>query len=241
VVEPGAEVAFELIRKQGAALITKHPTRGEFAERSERFVEYVEQHYDSWVEFVRKGGFPKDAKPILVTGVDLTREFAMIAYSDNQTRVKCKFSAALPGLASTSTSLWGSWHTTGLVWEKCGPHPMLENLVSAESSALGPEVQDGYTQCIFIKYCTFRKRDAILKRLGIPIVLKAGAGPHQLPKRDEGDNSGEEGLRTLSPEDSAEPDPPETGSSRDEVIHNVPTVGPKHLTTPTTSHELDQG
>jgi hypothetical protein len=66
----------------------------------------------------------------------------------------------------------------------------------------------------------------------LPIVLKAGAGPHQLPKGNHGDdNSGEEGLQVLSIDDSTEVDYPETGSPRDvfdEVIHNVPTVGPKH-------------
>ena len=201
-------------------------------------MKYIKQHYESWVDFARENDHPEDVRPILVAGVDLTREFATVAYSDNQTRVECEFSAALPGVASTSVSVWGSWHTAGLVHTNCGPYPTWESPSSGESSALEPEIQDEYTQCVFIKYYIFHKRHTIRKRLFLPIVLKAGAGPHQLPKRDREDgNSDEEGLQVLSVDDSTEPGPdhPETGPPGDEfdkVTYNVPTVGPVTLSRP---------
>ena len=75
---------------------------------------------------------------------------------------------------------------------------------------------------MFIRYYTIRKR------VFIPMIIKAGAGPHQLPKGDRGDDYlGEERLQTLSIEDLPGGDYPETRDSFDEVIHNVPTVGPK--------------
>ena len=222
-MEPGAKIAFELTSKQGATLITKHPTYREDVERERRFVKYIKQHYESWVDFARELDHPEDARPILVTGVDLTREFAMVAYSDNQSHVECEFSAALPGVASTSVSVWGSWHTAGLVHTNCGPHPTRGSRNSSESSAFESEIPDEYTQCVFIRYYTIRKR------FFFPTVFKAGAGPHQLPKGDSGDGSSdEEGLQVSSVDDSMEIDLPETGSPRDtidEVIHNVPTVG----------------
>ena len=226
-VEPGARISFELTSKQGAALVTKHPTYREHIERDRRFVNYIKRHYESWVEFAREQDHPEDVRPILVTGVDLTREFATVAYSDNKTRMECEFSAALPAIASTSVSVWGSWHTPGLVHTNCGPHPTRRSGNLGDSSVPESEIPDEYNQCVFICYYTIRKR------LLFPTVLKAGAGPHQLPKGNhEDDDLGEEGLQVLSIGDSTEVDSPKTGSPPedvfDEVIHNVPTVGPTH-------------
>ena len=219
-------MAFELTRKQGAALITKHTTYREEIERERTFENYAKQHYESWVDFARERGDGDNIKPVLVTGVDLTREFATVAYSNSQTRMECEFSAAVPGVASTSVSVWGSWRAQGLVYTNCGPRPSpargsrRPNEGSANSE---PEIPDECDQCIFIRYYTIRKR------VFIPMVIKAGAGPHQLPKRNNSDDdSGEESLQVSSVDDSMEVDFPETGSpggSFDEVIHNVPTVG----------------
>ena len=224
-VEPGARISFELTSKQGATLITKHPTYREHIERDRRFVDYIKQYYESWVDFAREHGYPDDVKPILVTGVDLTRDFATVAYSDNRTRMECEFSAALPTVASASVAVWGSWNTPGLVHKNCGPDLTQQSPESSESPAPESKIPDEYTQCVFIRYYTIRKR------FFIPTVLKAGAGPHQLPRGGHGDDDlVEEGLQVLSVDDSTEVDYPETGPPGDvfdEVIHNVPTVGLK--------------
>ena len=221
-------MAFELTRKQGAALITKHPTYRDDIERQRTFENYTKQHYESWVDFGRERGDGENVRPVLVTGVDLTREFATVAYSDNQTRMECEFSAAVPGLASASASVWGSWHTQGLVHTNCGPDPFptRRRRNPDQASALETEIPDEYNQCVFIRYYTIRKR------VFIPMIIKAGAGPHQLPKGDDGDDGSAWERLQISPIDH-----PmeigyvqETGSPRDtsdEVIHNVPTVGPK--------------
>ena len=103
-MEPGAKISFELTCKQGAALITKHPTYWEDIEKEATFESYTKQHYDSWVKFARGRGDGENIKPVLVTGVDLTREFVMVAYSDNQTRMECEFSAAVPGISCTDST-----------------------------------------------------------------------------------------------------------------------------------------
>ena len=224
-MEPGARIAFELTRKQGAALITKHPTYRDDIERQRTFENYTKQHYESWVDFARERGDAENVRPILITGVDLTREFATVAYSDNQTRMGCEFSAAVPGIASTSTSVWGSWHTQGLVYTNCGPDPLPTRGERNPDygSALESAIPDEYDQCVFIRYYTIRKR------VFIPIVIKAGAGPHQLPEGD--DDSDVEELQTSPIDDPMEIDYGlKTASPRDtfdEVIHNVPTVGPR--------------
>jgi hypothetical protein len=244
-VEPGAGITFELTRNQGAALITKHPTYQEDIERELIFEDYTKKHYQSWVDFSRERGHGRNIRPILVTGVDLTREFATVAYSDNRTRMECKFSATAPAVVSASASLWGSWRTDGLVHTNCGPHPFhitQADRESSESPALESAIPDEYNQCVFIRYYTIR-----MKAFIIPTVVKAGAGPHQLPRPDpRGDNIGEEELQLQpwSDDDSMEVDGDsmevnddsievgclETGSHTntfDEVIHNVPLVCPK--------------
>jgi len=236
-------VAFALTHKQGAALITKHPTYREDIERERTFEGYTKRHYDSWVDFAREHGHGENIRPVLVTGVDLTREFATIAYSDNHTHVECEFSAGVPAMASASVSLWGSWRTQGLVHTNCGPHPFPTrgNRSANESSTLESMIPDEYDQCVFIRYYTIRRR------VFIPIVLKAGAGPHQLPKGDTGDDANEETLLVLSEDDPMEVDYQESGSpinASDEVIHNVPLVGLKHsprlpLLTDTTKDDRD--
>jgi hypothetical protein len=246
-VEPGARIAFEFTGKQGGALITKYPTYQEDIEREHTFEDYIKKHYDSWVKFSRDQGHGKDIRPVLVTGVDLTREFATVAYSADRTHMECKFSAVAPGLASASAELWGSWEVKGLVRTNCGPRPVRppqRDHGSSGGSTLESAIPlDKYHQCVFIRYYT------IHKFLGmIPEVIKAGAGEHQLPKRDpRGDNTGEEGLRASSDDNSTEVDCTETGSralsasDEVEVIHNVSSVCPEHYTRSPPTYKLDQG
>jgi len=221
-VEPGARIAFELTSKQGAALITNHPTYREDIERERRFVNYTKKHHKSWVEFAREQDHGENIRPVLVTGVDLTREFATIAYSDNQTHMECEFSVGVPAVASTSVSVWGSWRTQGLVHTNCGPYPsqIPENLNLTDSSASESAIPDEYNHCVFVRYYT-------LIKLGfIPLILKAGAGPHQLPKENLEDGTAGKVVVAISDDDddSMVVDCTETSPS---VTHNVPLVGPE--------------
>jgi hypothetical protein len=124
--------------------------------------------------------------------------------------------------------VWGSWHTETSVHTNCGPylaHTIQGDRRSSEVSALESAIPpDDHNQCVFIRYYTIRRR------LFIPMVIKAGAGPHQLPKSDpRDDNTGEEGLQPSSDDDSTEDDYQDriTHNAFDEVIHNVPPVCPK--------------
>ena len=223
-VEPGAGITFELTKDRGAVLITNHPTYREDIQRRLAFQNYTKKHYQSWVDFSREKDYGDDIRPILVTGVDLTREFAAAAYSDNKTSMSCTFSAAATGVVSASASVWGSWHTERSVHTNCGPqfvHSIQGNRGSSEGFPLESEIPpDDYNRCVFIGYYTVRN---ILNV--IPRVIKGGAGPHQLPVSDRrGDNTGEEGLRVLSYDDSTEVDYQEAS---DEVVHNVTSVCPE--------------
>jgi len=185
-LEPGSSFSFELTEKQGAALVTKYQTYREDVRLAGNFEEYTKQHYDSWVAFARKTGHGSDTKPFLVTGVDVTRDFAMMSYSNNDNNLTSEFTTSVPGIASA----WGTWRTTGMVHTNRGPQlrrpPSPTQSVCSTSSGNShtETVSDEYNQCVFVRYYTVRKR------LGIPRVIRAAAGPHDLgPGGRDGEGS----------------------------------------------------
>ena len=200
-LEPGVSFSFELTEKQGAALVTKYRTYREDIELESAFEEYTKRHYDSWVTFARNARHGNDIKPVLVTGVDMTRDFAMIAYSNNSAQLSSEFSTSVPLLASASASAWGTWHTQGLVHTNCGPQ-----LCSPPPSPDEPDIYPSggiqidvtpneYNQCVFIRYYTMRRR-----ALMFPKLIKAGAGPHDLGSGSNHDETFPELTVQLSPD-----------------------------------------
>ena len=176
VLEPGSSFSFQLTEDQGAALVTKYRTYREDVQLAGNFKKYTKDHYDSWVTFARETGHGNDIKPILVTGVDMTKDFAMMSYSNNDDNLTSEFTTSAPG----GGSVWGSWRTSGSVYTNCGPHlsrpPSPTQTVDLASSGTdhAESTPDEYNQCVFVRYYTVRKR------LGIPRVIKAAAGPHDL-------------------------------------------------------------
>lgn len=196
-------------------MVTKRATYREDIERRFAFEKYIKKHYYSWVDFAREHGHDNNPKPVLVTGVDLTKEFAMLAYSHNSVRPECEFSAAVPAVASASLSLRGTWRTEGLVHTNCGPRtrPLAietaPSLDSGDHATSGSTIPSEYNQCTFIRYYTIRRKGLI------PKLIKAGGGPHDLGGYDSGsDSSNPARIQGLSDEN-------EGGS---DVVHNLPSV-----------------
>ena len=146
----------------------------------------MKDHYDSWVTFARDSGHGNDIRPVLVTGVDMTRDFAMMAYSTNDANLTSEFTTSAAGVGS----VWGTWRATGSVHTNCGPHlcysPSPTQTTDPMSSGnTDTEAVSGEdNQCVFVRYYTVRKR------LGIPRVIKAAAGPRDLGSggRDNGES-----------------------------------------------------
>ena len=201
MLEPGRTILLQLAGEQGAALLTKYPTIREDIEAAGTPKQYIKRHYSSWVEFASTKGHGDDINLVLVTGVDRTRDFAMMSYSknDDDDDLTCGF---LPAVGDTSASVWGTWKTTGFVHTSCGPKRYFSlpstqatDSTPSESNAVGAVLEE-YNQCTFIRYYTVRKR------LGIPRVIKAGAGPHNIGPMDREDK----GLSEVeSPSSDSEP------------------------------------
>ena len=186
MLEPGSTISFRLTGGQGAALLTKYKTLREDVERAGTFEGYAKKHFASWVAFARETGHGDDINPVLVTGVDRTKDFAMMSYSGDDHNMTSEFTTSVPEVASTS--VWGTWHTAGFVFTNCGsqlgcPPSPTQTVDSTSSGDDNTEPgSDWFDQCVFVRYYTVRKR------LGIPRIIKAGAGPH-----DPGTGSCEDG------------------------------------------------
>lgn len=181
MLEPGISISFEHTEKEGAALVTKYPTYRGNAQRESTFKAYTKHHYDSWVAFARATGHGDDIKPVLVTGVDMTRDFAMMACSNNGASLRSEFTTSVPMVASASASVWGTWRTEGLVHTNCGPQmccppssTQTTDITPSSDSGTGA-TPGGYNQCVFVRYFTMRKRALVFPR-----VMRAAAGPHDL-------------------------------------------------------------
>lgn len=224
LLEPGSSISFQLAGSQGAALLTKYPTYREDIQRERTFEEYTKEHYDSWVAFARERGHPSDVKPVLVTGVDLTRDFAMLSYSNNdEYNLRAQFTASDLGVVSP----WGTWDAPGAVDTNCGPQLCRP---PSRCSHMGA-VSDEYDQCVFVRYYTVRRR------LGIPRVIRAAAGPHDIGPggRDDESSSGVEcnsdtssDVASSLSDDSRGDDrssATSTDSESDAAIHNTIPVG----------------
>jgi len=227
MLEPASTISFQLSGKQGVALLTKHSTYREDARRVGIFEEYTKEHYASWVVFARDTGYG-DVNPVLVTGVDRTKDFAMLCYSNNSNELECKFTTSALGIPS----VWGTWEKPGFVHTNVGPQSRLPPSTQPEApSSSGNSLPDEYNQCVFIRYLTVRKR------FWIPRIMKAAAGPHDLggrgadgegPLLEARHNSGSGSETASSPSNS---DSGDDGSSftsvdteSDIVVHNTTTV-----------------
>ena len=161
----------------------------EDARSESTFEKYVKRHYESWVMFARDKECGDDVRPILVSGFDMTRDFAMLAYSNKGVSVEFGSEVDVPMFASASASITVTRRAGCSPHFKCGPQPwglppIRQVTDSPFSQSADPRaVPDGFDQCVFIRYYTAR-----LRKWMPPKVFRAGAGPHDL---GSGDNRGE--------------------------------------------------
>jgi len=179
-LQPGAHFSFELTGNHGAALMTRYPTYMEDALLESVFEKYIKRHYESWVKFARSEGYGDDIQPVLVSGFDATKDFAMLAYTNEGTFLEAGSDVAVPMLASAYASVWVTRHTRCSPHFKSGPQswdllPMVQAIDFPSSQlANARTIPTGFDQCVFIRYYTMRSKWLF------PKVIRAGAGPHDL-------------------------------------------------------------
>jgi hypothetical protein len=234
-LEPGASFSFELTGNRGAALVTKYSTYREDSLLEAGFERYTKRHYASWVAFARHKDYGNDVQPVLISGFDMTRDFAMVAYSNENTSVESDLTITVPMLASASAAIWGTWRTrcsphTNHGPQECSPPPPGRAINSSSTQlAEAAEIPNEFNQCVFVRYYTMRMRGPLAL---FPKVIRAGAGPHDF---GPGDNAGNT-LPELTVQSNTEPSDNEDHTGRlvaaianidlepDTVIRNTPYV-----------------
>ena len=227
--KPSTHFTFELGGKRGASLITGSDTyRKDASSEYGVFMGYTKRHYRSWVEFSRSSG---DVQPILVDGFDLTKDYTMVAYSNEDT-YDCKLAFDIPIVAPVSGSIRGTWRTNKTPHTKSGPQERLpphERATGPSSQPAEESATNEFNQCVFIRYYTMRWKNWVFRE-----VIRAGAGPHDL---GSGDSRGgvfpELTVRTSAESTTSDDEDPggqwdhttdDTGSDADIVVHNTPHV-----------------
>ena len=170
--------------------MTKHSTYKEDSLLESAFESYTKHHYKSWVAFARHKQYGEDVQPVLISGFDMTRDFAMVAYSNESTSVESDLTITVPMLASASAAVWGTWRTrcsphTNYGPQECSPPPPGRAIDLSSQLTETSGIPSEFNQCVFVRYYTMRMRGP----LGLfPKVIRAGAGPHDL---GPGDNAGD--------------------------------------------------
>ena len=216
-----ANFSFELTGDRGAALVTRHQTISEDTSLETAFETYTKRHYKSWVEFARHKQYGNDIRPFLVSGFDMTKDFAMVAYSNRGHLFESNDTIAIPMFTCTSSPFQGTWRTKHQVYVTDGPHQRSssprEQVPDPSSSPSGDagSIINEFNQCVFLRYYTMRWRKWMPM---LPKVVRAGAGPHDL---GSGDNRGD-----TFPELAVQYDPEHT-KSYDAYLgrRSVPTAG----------------
>ncbi|KII92236.1 hypothetical protein PLICRDRAFT_465825 [Plicaturopsis crispa FD-325 SS-3] len=188
VVDAGASFHFELASDQGAILLTKYRTYRCDAQLDGNCRRYTRKHHASWVRFAIDKGHGDDVSPILVTGTDLTLDFAMLAYASLDRQLSVGFQAAAIGAPVTAHgSIWGEWVHSGSVHHTCGPQlsalPAVEDIATAFSDPNDSYRPNAFDQCVFVR--GYR----VYKRLGVfpkTLRLRAAADPDDLSKYYDG-------------------------------------------------------
>ena len=173
-IQPNVKFSFQLTGIRGAALTTRDSTYNEDSLSDSTFRKYTKRHYESWVKFAGDKGYGENLRPVLVSGFDMAKDFAMAAYSNNSASVQAGAGLSLPMFVDASASAWGEWRTERTPFVNHGPQqvrpPDLPLLLRSEPESPSTE----YKQCVFLRYYTMRLI------LGFPIQLRAAAGPHDL-------------------------------------------------------------
>ena len=183
-------LSLELPGNRGAALATKYSTyREEFPSES-TFEVYTKRHYESWVKFAREKQYGSDIYPVLVTGFDMTEDFTMVAYTNDNASLESWNTINVPMVASASASIRDTWHTRCSSHTSSGPHQyspsphkQAEDSPFLQSVGTG-SVPNELNQGVFIQYYTMRSRKG---RQMFPKVNRSGAGPHDLDSGNRGD------------------------------------------------------
>jgi hypothetical protein len=210
--------------------VTRYPAYREDVLEESAFEQYTKKHYNSWVTFSKPYG--ANVKPVLVTGFDMTKDFAMTAYSNNGPS-ESNLSISVPKRDSTSTSsaptrasasAFFEVESSNSAYTNSGPQQCIPPLSAQvldtplETTSAEPVSNDS-NQCVFLRYYTIRKRMGLF-----PVLIRAAAGPHDLGPGDNHDSTFPELMAQQDPTSNHEDDPTSGAEDAHSDPNNAPDV-----------------
>ena len=199
--------------------MTKYPIVKEDTEALGTSREYVKSHHSAWVKFA-KSRSNDSTRVVFVTGVDRTKDWAVMTYSKTgHDNVTLRFNVTG---GDTSATAWGSWELeSGAVSGNCGPWVPIPSTPGV--------LWDDYNQCVFVRYYCMQS-SSLWRRRADPEANFASAGPPDPPAADPKD----EGLSEVESQsaDSGESEP-------DIVAHNTVPVRPFSILSAHSSIPID--
>ncbi|TFK48150.1 hypothetical protein OE88DRAFT_1737855 [Heliocybe sulcata] len=185
VASGSARVSFGCTKESGAALVLPEDTVRQDAHFGRWFREYALKHYPSWLAFANNTlGFDIDVSDlILVTGRDLTTQWAMAAFAKSEFRGTLAAGVSVPGMLTAEFEVRSGWRAdlTGGVQHRCGPQPSRLPVPQCTTDVQNESSQVKQNQCIFLRGYRVKER-----RFLNPKVIKAASEPSDLGKEDRG-------------------------------------------------------
>jgi hypothetical protein len=219
VLNPGVTLSFNARSEAGALLMTKHQTFSEDMRQHRNFKRQFLRHYKAWVAFAHKNGDDVELEDlILVTGLDVTKDFAMLAFANDSGDFDINFQVGASQYATGSVGAWGSWRVESSVHDNWGPQDTAPpgttsalRTVTSEGETINAAPSDEYRQCVFVRGYRVRRR------LGVwPQVQKAAAQPQE-PPFDGEDDTGMEVMAVEGITDVSEDGPTSKDKSQSEL------------------------
>ncbi|KAM5536971.1 hypothetical protein V8D89_009300 [Ganoderma adspersum] len=180
----GGSFSFKCSDNQGALLMFSPAAYSTEIKSKRHIVNYMREHFTSWVQFSEKYGLDlKEHDILFVCGTTKTARWAVTAFKGNYKKKEGVISADIGSAGELNMSVSISNQSLPQTHRKVGPSrpapanvPLLTAPDSGESSAeaAGP-AEEPTDQSIFIHYYHMKRR------IGWYRTFKAAAGPHELP------------------------------------------------------------
>ena len=178
-LEPGINFSLELTWDRCAALATRHPTYKEDSRPDSEFKRYTKRHYKSWVRFASDRKYGENLRPVLVSGFDMTKDYAMMAYSNNHPSLPSSATFSTPMFGSSSASVSWIWRTACSPHVKHGPQqrrPPPSTILPSSQPSAAENPANEFNQCVFIRYYTTRFELGLFPRLSARVTRSNSGG-----------------------------------------------------------------
>ncbi|OBZ65404.1 Vegetative incompatibility protein HET-E-1 [Grifola frondosa] len=197
IVSTGAGFTYTCTDEQGALLLLKRPGDRSLVHKSRSFMSYMRRNHASWHRFATDTcdvDLQKD-EIIFVNGCVKSAEWAVAAFIERGREGELYFSGEFGPMASAGFSLSMKNSTSARVEHRMGPPQSEHRSTLPGVSEIEETPRDGdvrgkavdvskFDQCVFLEYYKMKKRIWFYR------VIKAAAGPHELPSQPDDSDPG---------------------------------------------------